>query len=79
MKEGKQDVFLFHKNLDKAVLRSIPLISPKVDDNDSPLSKSKLKVKIQLIQRNQMRPPTLEDKKLGEGIRVRLTNRKKIC
>jgi hypothetical protein len=46
-----QDVFLFHKNLDKAVLRSIPLIPQKVDENDSPLSKNKLKVKIQLTQK----------------------------
>ena len=48
-----QDVFLFHKNLDKAVLRSIPLIPQKVDDNDSPLSKSKLKLKSNQSRRKQ--------------------------
>jgi hypothetical protein len=50
-KRGMQDVFLFHKNVDKDVLRSIPLIPLKVDDNESPLSKSKFKVKIQITQK----------------------------
>ena len=45
-KWGMQDVFLFHKNLDKAVIRSIPLIPQKVDENDSPLSKSQLKSEV---------------------------------
>jgi hypothetical protein len=48
-----QDVFLFHKNLDKAVLRSIPLILKKVDENDSPLSKSQLKSEVSQSRRKQ--------------------------
>jgi len=52
-KRGMQDVFLFHKNLYKAVLRSISLIPQKVDENDFPLSKASLKIRSQLTQKRR--------------------------
>ena len=44
MKEGNARCVFVPQKLAKTVLRSIPLIPLKVDENDSPLSKSKLKV-----------------------------------
>ena len=45
MKEGNARCVFVPQKPYKAVLRSIPLIHQKVDENDSPLSKSKLKDK----------------------------------
>jgi hypothetical protein len=41
-----QDVFLFHKNLSKLSYGAFPSFPEKVDENDSPLSKSQLKSEV---------------------------------
>jgi len=45
IKEGNARCVFVPQKPYKAVLRSIPLIPQKVDDNDSPLSKTSLKLK----------------------------------
>jgi len=46
MKEGNARCVFVPQKPYKTVLRSIPLIPQKVDDNDSPLSNKKFEVKI---------------------------------
>ena len=51
IKEGNARCVFVPQKPFKAVLRSIPLNPLKVDDNDSPLSKNKFKVKIQVSRK----------------------------
>jgi hypothetical protein len=46
LKEGNARCVFVPQKPDKAVLRSIPLIPRKVDENDSPLSKSKFNLEV---------------------------------